>query len=283
MRLLLFLCGLTAVTASAHAQPASNPLNNPWTDPVDVRALQAAAPTDAYAAIRLAEGYELGRWGLKVRPDSALYWERKAAEAGNAIGQFLMGNRYLRAVGVKRDVPRALKLLSQAAEQQQVSALNLLTSLYSDSSSRIFQDAGTYVKPDAVRALHYAAQSAKLGDTKGLYYTGRAYWLGIGTARNDSIAHRWLLQAAEDRNYAPAQALLGDMYRAGGKHISQDIAVAQQWYLRAYNNPSAPIEEQTLGKVGLYAVEQLYRRVHNANLRALYLLAPGTGRLYERQ
>ena len=53
--------------------------------------------------------------GVDKDPVKALYWFRRVAEAGGPIGQYNLGNAYLKGRGVEQDLVEAAKWLTLAA------------------------------------------------------------------------------------------------------------------------------------------------------------------------
>jgi TPR repeat protein len=55
--------------------------------------------------------------GVEKSDELSSYWYRKAAENGNAIGQYNLGHHYRNGYGVPQDYGEAVKWLRMSAEQ----------------------------------------------------------------------------------------------------------------------------------------------------------------------
>ena len=150
-------------------------------------------PEGQYA---LGEAYRHGR-GLPARDTEAAFWLEKAAEKGHphaliAAGQFRLDGR-----GVDKDEEQAFGMFLRAAEvapNEQIAA----------------------ERDPAVLGRHHVAL---------------CYSRGLGVVKDDEVAARYYLQAAE-RGYAPARYRLGLLYR-DGVGVRADWHKAVQWLCRA--------------------------------------------------
>jgi len=82
-------------------------------------------------------------------------------------------------------------------------------------------------------------------DPKAIFEFAYRYDVGIGGKKNDTLAVRWYLRAAE-LGYAPAQRNLGGMYGAG-RGVSRNDDTARYWFLAAANQGDAQAQ-YVLGK-----------------------------------
>lgn len=98
----------------------------------------------------------------------------------------------------------------------------------------------------------YREKIAK-GDASALFETGRRHASGQGALRDPRQAVRWLRKSA-DQGYAPAQALLGEMYEAG-QGAPGSVLEAFVLYSLAAEQEN---QEQIFGKAG--AAELLAKR-----------------------
>ena len=68
-------------------------------------------------------------------------------------------------------------------------------------------------------------------EPSALYVTGVRYYKGDGVSKNHPQAVKWFRRAA-DRNYAPAQGLLGHCY-SNGEGVQKNYAEAVKWFRKA--------------------------------------------------
>lgn len=115
-----------------------------------MRLLRAAAQAgEARAQARLGEILD------KAEEDKeAVAWYRKAAEQGDAAGQFGLGMAYLAGEGVPRDAGTALVWIRRAAEQDFQNAVEAMADAYRDGSLGL--------APDAVEAARWAARATAI-------------------------------------------------------------------------------------------------------------------------
>ena len=145
-----------------------------------------------------------------------------AAEGGEAIARWKLGEMYADGKGVERDDVKAYHYFNQLVEdydEDQPDRRNL------SAISNAFVAVGVYclsgipksdVRPDPQRAhelFQYAATT--FGDPNAQYNLAHMYMIGGGGLAKDKIAAiRWLAVAAE-RGHAPSEALLGHMLFIG--------------------------------------------------------------------
>ena len=97
----------------------------------------------------------------------------------------------------------------------------LLSTLLSacSGSGDCFKDAGA---PEDCRV------KAEQGNARAQFRLGNKYKFGLGVARDDKEANKWIRLAAE-QGYARAQYVLGNKYKFG-RDVAQDGNVAAMWY-----------------------------------------------------
>jgi len=141
-----------------------------------------------------------------------------AAEGGQTIARWKLGEMYADGVGVPRDDVKAYHYFNQLVEdydEDQPDRRNL------GVISNAFVEVGLYslngipnsdVRPDPERAhelFQYAATT--FGDPNAQYHLARMYIVGTGGLAKDSVvAVRWLALAAA-KGHRPSQAQLGHM------------------------------------------------------------------------
>ena len=133
------------------------------------------------------------------------------------------------------DFLKARAIWQKLAEEGDAQAMNNLGVLY---------DQGQGVEPDAGRALHWFAQSAKAGHPSGMSNYGRMLEQGRGIAANPQEAARWFDLAAR-QGQPEAQYNLGLLYERG-RGVPQDDKAAAAWYSRA----AAQQQSESLARLG---------------------------------
>ncbi|HEY1452667.1 MAG TPA: tetratricopeptide repeat protein [Roseiarcus sp.] len=145
-----------------------------------------------------------------------------AAEAGQAIARWKLGEMYADGDGVARDDVKAYHYFNQMVEdydEDQPDRRNL------SAISNAFVAVGVYclngipnsdVRADPRRAHELFQYAATIfGDPNAQYNLAHMYLVGAGGVAKDSVAAvRWLAVAAE-KGHAPSEALLGQMLFTG--------------------------------------------------------------------
>ena len=145
-----------------------------------------------------------------------------AAEGGQAIARWKLGEMYADGQGVQRDDVKAYHYFNQLVEdydEDQPDRRNL------SAISNAFVAVGVYclngipnsdVPPDPRRAHELFQYAATIfGDPNAQYNLAHMYMVGAGGVAKDNIAAvRWLAVAAQ-KGHAPSQALLGHMLFVG--------------------------------------------------------------------
>jgi TPR repeat protein len=145
-----------------------------------------------------------------------------AADSGQGLAQWKLGEMYADGQGVRQDDLKAYHYFNELVEnydEDQPDRRNLA------AISNAFVAVGVYclngiansdVRPDPERAhelFQYAATS--FGDLNAQYNLAHMYMVGAGGLVKDNVAAiRWLANAA-GKGHAPSQALLGHMLFSG--------------------------------------------------------------------
>jgi TPR repeat protein len=120
----------------------------------------------------------------------ALAWYRKAAEQGNAAGEFGLGTMYLSGEGVTPDRSQALFWFRRAAEHEHPGAIVALAQALMNPS------AGDPSDNDAV--LRWVRRAAEMGYVPAVERLAAAYGRGeLGLAADEGEAKRWRERALE--------------------------------------------------------------------------------------
>ncbi len=172
-----------------------------------------------------------------------------AADSGQAIARWKLGEMYADGDGVQRDDVKAYNYFNQLVEdydEDQPDQRNL------SAISNAFVAVGVYclngipnsdVHPDPVRAhelFQYAATT--FADPNAQYNLAHMYMVGGGGLAKDSVAAiRWLALAA-DKGHSPSQALLGHMLFVGDG-VTHQRARGLMWLKIAKSGAQDPKED----------------------------------------
>jgi len=126
---------------------------------------QAAEQNYAPAQARLA-------WILDGanQDEEAVNWYRRAAAQNNPEGQFGLAEMYIKGEGIETDLPIALDLITQAAEQEYRPAIRKLADAYEHGRLNLGKDYDT--------AIMWLQRGLSNGDTWAVDRLTKAYRLG---------------------------------------------------------------------------------------------------------
>jgi TPR repeat protein len=145
-----------------------------------------------------------------------------AAEGGQAIARWKLGEMYADGDGVPRDDVKAYHFFNQLVEDYDEDQPDRRTQ---SAISNAFVAVGVYclngiansdVRPDPQRAHELFQYAATIfGDPNAQYNLAHMYMVGAGGVAKDEVAAvRWLAVAA-DKGHPPSQALFGHMLFVG--------------------------------------------------------------------
>jgi tetratricopeptide (TPR) repeat protein len=132
-------------------------------DVTNVYRVESESPSgqqDAWQDNRTGDQFYYGR-GVTKNDISAVYWYRKAAEQGSAVGQCNLGFMYAHGYGVAKDYMQAVAWYRKAAEQNDPDGQNNLGIMYENGYgvAKDFQQAEQWYRK-AVGQGHYGAQQS---------------------------------------------------------------------------------------------------------------------------
>jgi len=206
---------------------------------------------DMKAQSRLGMFYEKGRNGDPApSAKEAFFWYARAAEQGDAYGQFKMGQFYEAGTGVAAHCTRAMEWYEKAASKREKSA-----DTYADSYAAMQAQArlgdifemGSCGPFDYAKALHWyklAEQGQRdlspLPDEAAALHLGDIYMKGgHGVEKNPAEAIKWYraaVRAQMPSANARAEFQLAMIY-AKGDVVEQDFQTACRWYAAAGRDP----------------------------------------------
>ena len=130
--------------------------------------------------------------------EEALAYYRKAAQQGNADGEFGVGSMYAAGEGVARDPAEALKWFTRAAEKDHVLATKVLAQAYMKGELGL-----TEAQRSGPVALLWVRRAADLGDVPAIEHLARAYRTGgLGLAVDPKQAEALEVKARALRGVA---------------------------------------------------------------------------------
>ncbi len=163
----------------------------------------------------------------------------KGAEQGDAMAQRMVGDFYLRKIGVdpsltdEQRMAEARRWLGAAAEQGNTAAMVMVGGL-------ILQDPAEAARfPEAVDLFRRAATQ---GNADAEYNLGVCLRRGLGVAVDDKAAEHFYRSAAQ-RNHVSAQLALGDLIAQTATSDVQWLEAAR-WYRMAADSGNAPAKER---------------------------------------
>ncbi len=136
-------------------------------------------------------------------------WFLKAAELGDAKGQYSLGVAYNEGKGVTQDYALAAQWFRKAADQGLAQAQNNLGFLYQQ---------GQGVPQDKAQAAEWFRKAAEQGYAQAQKNLGLAYRDGSGVAKDLTKAAQWLGKAAAQGD-AEAQVALKETGKTAQKSI----------------------------------------------------------------
>ena len=136
-----------------------------------------------------------GRNGKGINYTEAVKWFRKAAEMGDASGQWHLGICYSNGFGVTKDESEGVKWYRKSAEQGFVHAQYCMGNAYYHAWG---------VTKDYVEAVKWYSKAAEQGDAPSQYGLALCYYYGEGVEKNPDEA-KSLLHKADSLGYSDAK------------------------------------------------------------------------------
>lgn len=160
----------------------------------------------------------------------ANYWLSRAASAGNADAQYLLGWKYSIGQIAPVNFPEAIRLLTQAANQGHSGGMTELARIYREpAESDIAYAPKKYW--NMKKAMELYLKAANLGDPNAIMLLARIYGQ-IGPVPLDLKKSLFWREKSAQNNSAYSMRILSELYQVG-KGTPRDAKVAQQWRRRA--------------------------------------------------
>jgi uncharacterized protein len=168
--------------------------------------------------------------------DARIFLE-KASDEGNIVASWYLGHMHRLGRGVPADTGKAFHYYSIVAEsftpdepdprrlRITIDALVRVADIYR------LGDKDASIAPDAKTAFSLYNTAASYGHPAAHYAQGLMTLKGQGVKANPEKALRWLFLAAKKR-YAPAEALLGELFWKG-EVVKRDRTRSLMWFVLA--------------------------------------------------
>ena len=220
--------------------------------------------TKAKAGNVASQGWVGSYYFLNGDYENAVYWSKKAADAGNYSAQLDMAIAYERGEGVEKDLQKAFEYYSSSAKGGDVSAIYMLGVYYHTGEvvKQNLKKARNYYKIAAYNKLAVAQYryarfclagvggkkdfeegvgsmqlAAQQGFNPAIVDLAVWYTYGYFVEQNEELGIT-LFELAAKQGSQEAQMLLGEFIFLGKYGCPQSYAVSAQWYEMAMENPN---------------------------------------------
>jgi len=201
-----------------------------------------------------------GRMFVNANKNEAAKWYDKYSKALNEDRNPLLVRADELSNGNKKQKEERVRLLLEAAEQNDVDAMNLLGRAYEE---------GQGVKKDRIEATKWYRRAAENGDAEMQFRVGGKFEYGILGAKGRDFAEaaKWFRRAAENGD-AEMQFRVGWKFENGllGQKKGRDLDEAVKWYRAAGENGNAMMAYRVAtkffeGRVGIESGEAMQDRM----------------------
>ncbi len=177
-------------------------------DSVDL-IINAAKSGDAESQYFLAKLYETGAGDLEKDSTKALYWLKKAGEAGNLDALCDIAKHYLEGTdGYPKDFEKAFSLLQENARKKHPASMREIGRLYD-------QGFAGFVMQDERQAFDWFLRAADVDDSLAAVYLGYYYEMGKGGLKQDYAKAMTWYQKGVSQLQPSAMNNIGVMYYQG--------------------------------------------------------------------
>lgn len=154
--------------------------------------------------------------------DQAFDLMQEAADLGDVLAQYFLGQYYCHGTGVLMDESRAVDIFREMANRGLAMAERCLGCCYRQ---------GFHVPKNYQESFDWYMKAAKRRHGQACYYIGDFYERGITVARSLKTANEWYLIAAEEGD-KDAQKKLGENYFYGNG-VEKNLSEAKKWSVKA--------------------------------------------------
>lgn len=193
------------------------------------------------AAQTLGSAYLRGDYGLDHDPDEGLRLLERSAAAGNRSAERDLGYALVnpQGTGLRPNLERGMRLLTQAARRGDVYAMELLGTSYLDGSQG--------VAPDPENARVWLSMAARKGDISSMTALGSAYVDGRLPEKNHLEKGLNYLEKAAAGGDDTARTKLGNLYIFGAEGLAPQPEKGREIIAAAVENGHAGAKA-TLGR-----------------------------------
>ena len=149
--------------------------------------------------------------------DSAIYYLKKAAEAGHAKAQFSLGMKYRNGKGVTQDYQKGFYWILKSANQGYAHAMNSAGYMYSQ---------GIGVTKDNGKALEWYKKAAELGDPLHQFNLANTY----NSIRDYANAITWY---SKIKIFNPEARMILGTYYFYGRGVEKDYTKALEYFTKS--------------------------------------------------
>lgn len=194
-------------------------------DSVDL-IINAAESGDAESQYFLAKLYGTGAGDLEKDKGKALYWLKKASDAGNLDAQCEVAVYSLHGKeGHPADKAKAYAMLQENARQKHPASMREMGRLFD-------RGLAGFVTQDERQAFNWYLQAAEADDSLAAVYLGYYYEMGKGGVKQDYAKAMTWYQKGVSQLEPAAMNNIGVMYYYG-KGVARDIKEAERWWQMA--------------------------------------------------
>jgi len=137
----------------------------------------------------------------------SVFWAKKAAAGGDLMGQLMLGQAYVSAIGgLPRNHALALEWFTKAAEQGCEISMPMIGHMYKKGGHGVTKSLET--------AFSWYQKAAEKGVRVGQFELGMCYYEGCGVTKSLLTARHWFQKSA-DQDFSLAQRELGIMVMKG--------------------------------------------------------------------
>ncbi len=161
-------------------------------------------------------------WVVTANDTEAAEWFRKAAEKGDAAGEYSLGEMYLTGRGVNSSLAEGVKWMRRAAEDGDARGQSNVAVMYAQ---------GQGVPKDDHEAAKWMRKAADQGLAAGQFGLGSMYAHGAGVPRSETEAAKWYRKAADQGDPAAMNNLaflLATSTDPTARNPKEAVAVAQK-------------------------------------------------------
>lgn len=183
-----------------------------------------AAQGDSRAETAIGNVY-VQALGVPRNMKKAAEWYKKAADHGQADAMILLGMLHLDGYGIEKDEAAGLDYFNLALDKGFSPAAAVLSSLYHQ---------GHGVGKDETRSREYFDRATKMSTPDELVGSGSMLLYGLNAPRDEETGVKLLAFSAK-KGYIPAQFVLGEYYWSlpNGRDTRINNAKALEWHLKA--------------------------------------------------